>query len=115
MIYRPASSNYDTFLQYRALIIRAIALAWKDPAFKSALYATPKEALKESLRYDFPYDMELAVIPNSASWRPELNAGWICHTQNVVGLTLPPRPEPGEEAVALAEYNARFLTFLTNL
>lgn len=115
MNYRPVPSSYDTFLTYRATIIRAIALAWRDPAFARDLEHNPKEALKERLHYDFPYDMDLSVIPASATFNAPVNLDWISHTRNVVGLTLPPRPEPGQEAVALAEYNARFLTFLTPL
>lgn len=115
MNYRPTSSNYDTFLQYRAHIIRAIALAWKDHDFKHALTHDPKKALKEALHYDFPYDMDLTIVKHSATWSPEMKQGWVVNTQNTVGLTLPPKPEHGEEAVALAEYNARFLTFLSNL
>ena len=115
MHYRPASSHYDTFLKYRATIIHAVALAWKDPAFDRALCENPKEALKETLHYDFPYDMDLSIIRASATFNAQLNMDWISHTQNVVSLTLPPCPEPGQEAIALAQYNASFPTFLTTV
>jgi len=115
MNYRPVSCSYDTFLTYRATIIRAVALAWRDPQFELALKQNPKQALKEKLDYDFPYDMEVSVIPQSATFNAPLNMDWISHVQNTVSLILPPRPEPGQEAAALAEYNARSLTFLTTL
>ncbi|MBC7860139.1 MAG: hypothetical protein H7Z39_15495 [Burkholderiaceae bacterium] len=114
MQYKPTSSNYDTFIQYRAVIIRAIALAWKDPAFKAELFKEPKSALKETFQYDFPYDMDVNVLDGSARWSPTSTVGWTVTAQNTVRLVLPPKPEAGEEAVALATYNAQHLTFLTN-
>lgn len=110
-----APPSYETFLQYRAVILRAIGRAWTDPAFKSALQEKPKTALKSAFRYDFPYDMNLSVLDGSAEWTPAANGGWTNTMQNQVTLVLPPKPEAGQEAVALAEYNANNLTFLSTL
>lgn len=114
MELKPTSSTYDTFLNYRATIIRAIALAWSDEKFKAALFHDPKVALKEAFDYDFPYDMDLTVLNGSATWSPLLTVGWTVTEQNTVELSLPPKPERGQEAIALAQYNAKHLTFLTN-
>jgi ribosomally synthesized peptide (two-chain TOMM family) len=108
-------SDYDTFLNYRAVIIRAAARAWKDHAFREQLLADPKSALKEAFNYDFPYDMDVGVLNNSAAWRPRYDVGWVVHKQNIVSLPLPPKPDDDdEEATALAAYNAEHLTFLTS-
>lgn len=113
------SDTYDKFLEFRAAIIRAIALEWQNPEFKKALLADPKAAMKEWLKYDFPFDMDVKADDNSAKWTPGLNGGWTVYTMNVVDVMLPPRPEPvpGEkqvlvEANALAEYNQTHLTFM---
>ena len=67
----------------------------------------------EAFKYNFPYDMDLNVLDGSATWSPTLTVGWTVTMQNTVTLALPPKPEAGEESVALAEYNANHLTFLT--
>lgn len=113
MEHKPTSSNYDTFLNYRAAIIRAIGRAWSDEKFEQALYKEPKGALREAFNYDFPYDMHLKILQGSAKWDPLGAVGWVVSMQNTVELVLPPKPEAGQEAVALAEYNAKHLTFLT--
>jgi ribosomally synthesized peptide (two-chain TOMM family) len=109
------SSGYDGFLRYRAVILRAIGRAWADPDFRRELQADPIGALKTTFDYDFPYALELSVLDSSARWTPAYNGGWTNLSQNQVNLILPPCPEPGQQAVALAEYNASNLTFLTTL
>lgn len=109
------SSSYEIFLAYRAVILRAIGRAWSDHDFKKQLIAHPKTALKNAFGYDFPYDMEVSVIKNSATWSPQGSDGWTNLSQNDVRLVLPPKPESGQEAAALAEYNFNNLTFLSPL
>ncbi len=106
-------STYDKFLEYRAVVIEAIAKAWQDEVFYEELKADPVVALKDGLDYDFPFNMNLAINPENAVWDPETTVDWIVNTENSLELILPPKPEEGEEAVALAKYNSSHLTFLT--
>jgi ribosomally synthesized peptide (two-chain TOMM family) len=113
MTEQPTGSSYDTFILYRAHVIRAIALAWQDAEFKHALLEDPKQAMHAAFGYEFPFDMDLRALDGSAYWNPTGTVGWTVTAQNTVRLVLPPKPEAGQEAVALAEYNARHLTFLS--
>lgn len=105
-------ADYETFLDYRAIIIRAIALAWNDSTYQKKLLNDPKAALKEGFGYEFPYAMNVSVQNHSAEWQPNVVGDWVCKKQNVVTLILPPAPELSERNIALAEYNASHLTFL---
>lgn len=117
------TSTYDKFLKFRAVIIQAIALAWEDPKYKKRLIEAPKEALKEAFNYNFPFDMNMTIDVDNATWKPLLNAGWVVHIPNTLELVLPPKPDnkglsPREEVLnqarALAAYNVTHLTFLTD-
>lgn len=113
------TGTYDKFLEFRAAIIQAIALEWKDPVFRQQLLDNPVLAMREWLKYEFPFNMDVKVDDNSAKWTPTLNGGWTVYTLNVVDVMLPPKPEAGAgekqvlvEACALAEYNRTHLTFM---
>ncbi|QHT60879.1 NHLP leader peptide family natural product precursor [Paenibacillus lycopersici] len=54
-----------------------IAKAWSDPAFKAALIADPKSALKAHFNIEVPDSMELVVAEETA---------------NRVLLVIPPNP-----------------------
>lgn len=111
--YTPTTSPYQAFLDYRAIIICAIAKAWKDEVFKEELLANPKHALSVHFGYRFPYDMDLTVNANSAEYRPDLVNDWRAIEFASITLMLPPAPkDESERALALAEYNLRHLTFL---
>jgi ribosomally synthesized peptide (two-chain TOMM family) len=105
---------YDHFLAYRAAIMQAIALAWRDPAFRDQLIADPKAALKTGVGYKFPFNMELAVDVDNAVWRPHTVTDWQVKHHNLLELPLPPAPEAVEQVEALAAFNAQHLTFLHN-
>ncbi len=115
MKYKSPPSVYDTFLTCRSMIIRAISLAWKSPAYNEEFKENPKLFLKKEFDYTFPYDMVLKVQESTSVWKPELVGCWIVERQNKLRLVLPPKPEAGEEAIALASYIASNLTFLTPL
>ena len=104
--------SYDRFIAYRAALMEAIALAWRDPAFRDRLITDPKRALKEGVGYDFPFNMELGVDVDSAVWEPQTVGDWRVRHQNLLELVLPPAPEPDEQVRALAAFNAHHLTFL---
>lgn len=111
---KPIKSTYDCFLDFRANVIRAVAQAWHDENFKEALLKDPKGTMREYFHYQFPFDMDLKVLPDSAAWDPMLNGGWLTCEQETLELVLPHKPQAGHEAIALAAYNANRLTFLTH-
>jgi ribosomally synthesized peptide (two-chain TOMM family) len=104
--------SYNDFLQYRAVIVQAIAVAWHDPQFLDRLLADPKKALHERFGYDYPMHMTLKVHADSATWTPTSNGGWTTSQVNTLELVLPPAPPSDQVAVALAAYNAKHIDFL---
>ncbi len=108
-------SVYDKFLKFRAVIIQAIALAWKDDKFNNLLKENPKVALKEAFNYTCPFDINIGTNPNNASWKTTIQGSWMVSTQNELQLVLPPKPENKcDETCALVNYNVNHLTFLNN-
>ena len=104
--------TYDQFLAYRAAIMQAIALAWRDDNFRGQLIETPKQALKDGIGYDFPFNMELTVDVDNATWDPLTVADWRVTHRSRLQMVLPPAPPMAERVEALAAYNASHLTFL---
>jgi ribosomally synthesized peptide (two-chain TOMM family) len=105
--------TYQQFLEYRAVIVQAIAAAWHDPEFLDHLLAHPKEALRERFDYDYPLDLNLRVRADSATWTLSTNGGWLTKQNNTLELVLPPAPAQEEQfAIALAAYNAKHIDFL---
>jgi ribosomally synthesized peptide (two-chain TOMM family) len=103
--------TYHQFLEYRAVIIQAIAVAWHDEAFRARLKANPKEALLERFGYRYPFNLGLKVQLDTSKWTLVTNGGWTTLENNVLELVLPPAPEKREEyAVALAAYNAKHIS-----
>ncbi len=104
--------EYSTFLDFRALVLRAIARAWSKPSYWEKLQYAPRTVFAE-LGYPFPYDIDLEIDSHSAEYRPDLAGDWLCHKFATLTLVLPPAPEnPADRAVALADYNYENLTFL---
>ncbi|SDG17240.1 BMA_0021/BMA_0022 family TOMM bacteriocin [Paraburkholderia phenazinium] len=102
--------TYEQFLEYRAVIIKAIATAWHDKAFLKELEAHPVETLKERFGYDYPFKIALKVHSPSAKWTPEINGGWTTQKNNTFTLILPPAPAKKEQyALALASYNSNHI------
>jgi ribosomally synthesized peptide (two-chain TOMM family) len=104
--------TYDRFVRFRAAIMRAIALAWKDPAYRTQLIADPKKALKGGIDYDFPFGMDLGVDVDNATWEPTTVGDWRVDHCNRLQMVLPPAPPLAEQVEALAAFNATHLTFL---
>lgn len=52
-----------TVSQWQVLWIKAVALSWKDPAFKKELLADPAKALKDKFGYTLPPHLTLKVHP----------------------------------------------------
>ncbi|MGH8779291.1 BMA_0021/BMA_0022 family TOMM bacteriocin [Paraburkholderia sp.] len=105
--------TYDEFLEYRAVIVQAIAASWHDPAFLEQLIEHPKAALFERFGYRYPLNLALKVHADSAMWSPPTNGGWITKENNSLELVLPPAPEQQDQfAIALAAYNAKHIDIL---
>ncbi|KVE38735.1 BMA_0021/BMA_0022 family TOMM bacteriocin [Burkholderia sp. TSV86] len=102
--------TYEQFLEFRAAVIRAIAVAWNDNDYLDQLLADPVKALHDKFDYRFPLAVDLKAVAETATWTPETTAGWTCIKNNVLELVLPPAPPQDQEAVALAAYNSRNLT-----
>lgn len=110
-----AQSVYDKFLKFRAVIIQAIALAWKDDKFDKLLNDNPKGALKDAFNYTCPFDIDMKANPNNALWKSTVQGNWVVCSQNELQLVLPPKPEHKcDEPYALADYNTNHLTFLNS-
>ncbi|WP_116136273.1 BMA_0021/BMA_0022 family TOMM bacteriocin [Trinickia diaoshuihuensis] len=101
--------SYDQFLEFRAVIIEAIALAWRDADFLGELRKDPKQALKDQFGYEYPAQVNLKVNNNTSTWLPDLTGGWKTNQLNALELVLPPAPAPDQMTVALAAYNAKHL------
>lgn len=104
---------YDRFIAYRIAIMQAIALAWRDDAFRDRLATDPKRALKEGVGYDFPFLMDLGVDLDNAEWLPVTVADWRVARRNAVQLVLPPAPaDPADRVEALAAFSAASLNLV---
>lgn len=105
--------TYDKFIAYRGVIMRAIARAWRDEHFYQAVKSNPKKALKDAFGYNFPFDVDLEVRLDTATWEPDVVADWVVHTRDLLEMVLPPPPEdPAERVEALAAFNAQQSMFL---
>lgn len=100
------------FLNFRAMIIRAIAKCWIDEAYKNKFISDPVAALEEFPHYHYPYTAKVTVDRDSAVYRPDLVNNWQCKIFSSITLKLPPAPKESERAQALAAYNAMYLMFL---
>ncbi|BCS97258.1 hypothetical protein DSLASN_28900 [Desulfoluna limicola] len=109
-------ATYDKFLKLRSVAVQAVALAWHDPVFKEAFKEDPVSAMKVYFNYDFPFDIDFIGDKEGREddyqWNPTGTGGWV-GPNNTLELVLPPKPPKGQEALALAAYNANHLTFLT--
>lgn len=104
--------TYDHFIAFRAAVMQAIALAWRDKAYYDQLVTDPKRALKEGVGYRFPFNMELGVDVDNASWEPTTVGDWRVTRRNALEMVLPPTPPVEEQVEALAAFNATHITFL---
>ncbi len=107
-------SVYDDFLTFRAVFIQAVALTWKDKDFKIRFMENPKEAMKEYFDYEYPFHMDLKTwyekdIENKYIWYPTGTGAWV-GPNNKLELVLPPKPEDGQETIALAAYHKNHLS-----
>jgi ribosomally synthesized peptide (two-chain TOMM family) len=101
--------TYQQFLEYRAVIVQAIAVAWHDDAFRVKLVDDPQKALADRFGYRYPFSLAL----DTSEWTPATNGGWTTLENNVLELVLPPAPaDPEQHAIALAAYNAKHISVI---
>lgn len=106
--------TYNQFLEYRAVIVQAIAASWHDPVFLEELIAHPKAALLKRFDYHYPLNLALKVHADSATWSPPTAGGWITKQENTLELMLPPAPAQQDQfSIALAAYNAKHIDILS--
>lgn len=126
--YQSETPGFKTFLDYRAIIICAIAKSWQSKEVWDAVVQDPKSALLKYFGYEFPYQMYLKCNANSAKYAPGTVNDWQAEIFCSVTLVLPPAPQVdrianetdeafqqrlyAERAVALAQYNLFNLSFL---
>jgi ribosomally synthesized peptide (two-chain TOMM family) len=105
--------TYEQFLEYRAVVIQAIAAAWHDPAFLEYLKDSPKQAMFDRFGYKYPFSLDLKVRTGSAAWTPARTGGWTTQQNDTLQLVLPPAPAQQEQrAAALAAYNTEHIHIL---
>lgn len=101
-------SVYDDFLEFRAVMVQAVARSWSDPDFKEKFEASPKQCLKEYFDYDFPFRIgfkwDETLKDSDYKWYPKGTGAWV-GPNNKLELILPPKPEKDQASMALAAYH----------
>ncbi len=108
----------DTTIKWQMVWLEAIALAWRDPAFKKKLIEQPRLTLLEYFNFDLgPYvklTIREATPPEAQGTIPKTPlqhafAGWdpaADPLKSEMIMALPPAPKVEDQAVALSFYNA---------
>ncbi|NBD09297.1 MULTISPECIES: BMA_0021/BMA_0022 family TOMM bacteriocin [Corallococcus] len=90
-----------TVNDWQAVWMRAVALAWKEPAFEKALQEDPRHALKQRFDFELPAGIHLKVVPATAQDTAKAS-DWLLHSAEVE-LPLPKKPaNVADHAVALS-------------
>jgi ribosomally synthesized peptide (two-chain TOMM family) len=88
--------------ELKQIEIKAVALAWKDEAFKALLLQNPREALKNSFGVELAQDVELRVREGAQG---DMRAA--STSDKLLDITLPPTPQlSAMQAVAVGNYAA---------
>jgi ribosomally synthesized peptide (two-chain TOMM family) len=106
MALNNAVPTLESMLEFQEVYLRAIALSWKDPEFKSALLSDPFDALGRYFDYQCPWLLELKIADPGPDfkWDPAKQR-WTLPL-NSMTFGVPTRPAPSnEEGIALAAYN----------
>jgi ribosomally synthesized peptide (two-chain TOMM family) len=111
--------DYESFLEFEEVYLRAIALSWKDAEFKKRLLEDAAKALANYFNYKCPWSVDLSVrevSPERYGWKKSAKKQYAWDLpQNTFYYGLPPKPEnidPDEEPIALAAYNDSGPTYL---
>jgi len=112
--YPTELGDWQPFLEFGALIVRAIAIAWKDDAFARALSTDAASALESWLGYRFPWNipLKIEITGSKTKWQPAKDAAsngfWENLPTNTLTLAIPNKPDDSDAKVfpiALAAYN----------
>ncbi len=97
------------FLTFGAVMLRALALSWKDPQFQHALYADGLNALNAWLGYNSPWNFTVDIsMDTTATWSPQ-SGRWSNLSNNRIEMNFPNAPKEFETSVwpiALTAYNS---------
>jgi ribosomally synthesized peptide (two-chain TOMM family) len=114
------SDNAAPFPRLRTAYLRAIARAWRDPAYMELLFkesvGNPRGVLplfEKTYNFTFPFDVKFAVDgENRPYWKPTGTTGWFGCMDDFY-LSLPAKPvDPKDQAAVLARYCAEFPSLL---
>ncbi|WP_338848122.1 BMA_0021/BMA_0022 family TOMM bacteriocin [Massilia sp. W12] len=107
----PAMGIYDKFMQFRAVILCAVAECWSNPEFEQAMLDNTPKALFDAFGYIYPFSYRLTAQQGASEYTPRETLGWVINKQEKIRLPLPPKPvaapgvsQPELEARALANY-----------
>ncbi|MBT8339091.1 MAG: hypothetical protein HKP58_16110 [Desulfatitalea sp.] len=116
--------DYESFLEFEEVYLRAVALAWTDEDFKEKLLSDAESAIEQYFNYRCPWSLDIQVrevnekeIELGAGWHPpaEGRQGFWKLPKDTFYYRLPPKPDtidPEEEPIALAAYNDSGPTYL---
>ncbi len=103
---------------WRDAWMRAVAYAWQSDANKLELMANPAKVLQREFNYTITPGISLTVKEYSGSKtyspKPGVN-GWIDLEDDLGGglvMILPPTPDPKQQAMALADFDALGRTYV---
>lgn len=97
--------------RWRPVLLKAVALAWHNEKFRTALLADAKDAFaKWSFGWEVPEHLDLEFVEQEGdagwSWDEEACDGsWDKLPKSKLTITLPTAPPPEQQAIALADYN----------
>ncbi len=100
----------DQLTEWRSVWLKAVALSWKDPAFKQELLADARRALEVYFDYTLPTSVDLKVVepasPDTMGWRQRGGQHAWSLPLPKLEMALPPKPKDDNlQAVALASYD----------
>lgn len=103
-----ANPTLESMLEFQKVYLRAIALSWRDPAFKAELLDRPLDTLAKYFGYQCPWIIDIDIEKAGAShgWTSDGKGGGSWNLpRNVMTVGIPEQPARlDEEAVALAAY-----------
>lgn len=117
-----SSSNVAPFPQLRAAYLRAIARAWRDPAYQERLVHASRTLplgalpmLEFDFNFQFPFEVKFAISDmqgHRPQWMPVGTRGWFGIADRF-DVYLPEKPATvDEQAAVLARYCAEFPSLL---
>lgn len=106
----------DSLLAFGGLVLRAVALAWHDSAFRKQLVETTPDAssvLSQWLGYNNPFNFQVRFIPTPQFTWDAINGRWngvasdsASRVTNVIVLNYPnPPADESIRPIALTSYN----------